>query len=180
MRTTKKYVSVDNVYNHDYNWGARLGHDCAFRALQVQGKLGLDINFGIIICKNKITTNKEFSVGNGYVLPYGWHVWNEDDDKVYDSQFALKAAGLDVSQIDSVLTIEAPVIKTVKQFYKYLLSLAKSFNPIKSPSLIYISGIGKNVYNQLMNEDAFNDMLDGIDTKFNLTGTTTNNIVVNV
>jgi len=180
MRTTKKYVSVDNVYNHDYNWGADLGYDCLYRALQVQGKTDLDINFGLILCKRKLLNTHAASAGSGYVLPYGWHVWNEDDDNVYDSKLALNTCGIDVSKVEEVLVVQAPKIKTDKQLEKYIHGLTKSFNLKNAPSIIYVAGIGQGFSEGVLNEEDFNKMLDEADMEFNLTGTTINNIVVNV
>jgi hypothetical protein len=177
MRTKKGYLSIDNVYNNDESWGAPVGYDCLYRALQVQGRINLDINFGIMLCKRKLVNGHAASAGSGYVCPYGWHVWNEDDDNVYDSEIALTNRGIDVSQVDDVLVVDAPKIKTEAQLEKYIKALTKSFNPTKAPSIIYVAGIGQAPVEGVLNDDDFNQMLDEADMEFNLTGSTTTNLV---
>lgn len=177
MRTKKEYNNIDDIYQMDDEWGIELGIDCAYRALQIQGKVNYDINYGVVLCKRTITNRYMEPIGNGYVLPYAWHVWNEDDDTIYDSLSALNAWGIDASKIDEVLVIEMPIIKTKKQFFKYLHNIAKSFVGTKSPSVIYLSGYGIDIEGHLLNEKLFNEKLDEIDYTHNITGFTQTNVV---
>jgi hypothetical protein len=180
----KKLGCIDEIYEFtQYTNELRFGSDCAYRALQVQGKTNLDINFGFVLCKKKLMNglDKNFkSVGGGYTVPYAWHVWNEDDNTIYDSCSAFSRWGFDTSKVQSVLVVDGPNIKTVKEFDKWVEKLAKSMIMKGSPDMVYIQGIAveQSDYEwSVVREDFFNSKLDFIDQNHNITGFTETNIV---
>lgn len=180
----KKLACIDGMYNYKkYTEDMRFGSDCAYRALQIQGKTNLDINFGFVLCKKYLMNgvDKEYkSIGGGYTVPYAWHVWNEDDNTIYDSCGAFSRWGFDTSKVESVLIVDGPRIKTIEQFDKYVEKLAKSMITKGSPAMVYVQGLAADKINDewvVINDDVFNTKLDEIDQEHNITGFTETNIV---
>lgn len=182
--TKKTLQCIDDIYEFkEYEPGLMYGRDCAHRSLQIQAKTGLDINFGVVLCKQNLMNGLEHfkSIGGGYCMPYAWHCWNESDDSVYDSCEAFRRWGIDTSNIESVVMIEGPKVKSNKELHKYIQSVAKKMNLKGSPSVIYITGIGQN-FDRLtgefyvMDDEEYNLLLDRMDETMNITGSTENNM----
>ena len=181
----KRFKCVDNLYDFkSYIQDLKYGSDCAYRALQIQGKTNYDINFGFMLCRKSLMNgvDENFkSVGGGYCMPYAWHVWNETDDTIYDSCGALQRWGFDVCDVENVLIVDGPRIKSVKEFDKWVSRFAKSLITKGLPPVVYIQGLGMDTDNEgnwfVIGDDHFNSKLDIIDANHNITGFTETNIV---
>jgi len=180
----KELKCVDSFYKfQEYARGLKYGSDCAYRALQVQGKKNYDINFGTILVHGQLkhkSNTSHHSIGGGYYSPYAWHIWNETDDAIYDSCGAISRWGYDLTNVNSVLVVDAPKLKTLKQYEKWLEIYAKSLIRKGNPAVVYIQGIGAGLDDYgntiLVDDDYFNEMLDEIDEDYNVSGNTETNI----
>lgn len=175
----KVFNCVDEFYQVKNTWDVEFGRDCAYRALDVQSQKGFDIGYGTLIVKKSLVKDAYVAENSikGYCVPYAWHVWCEDEDNVYDSCGALTEFGVDVSSIESVVMIEAPtVVNNMKIWRKYLFNIISKLDKQGSPDVVYIQGVGEDGYD-FMGDKEFNDKLDDIDWKHNITGTTQNNVV---
>lgn len=180
----KKFVCIDDVYEFkQYKEGLEFGKDCAYRALQVQGKTDLDINFGFILCLRGLVRPELRDRGNfggGYVSPYAWHVWCEDDNHIYDSCRAFERFGVNIGDIQTVSLGTIPPVQSVELFKKWVVKFSKSLAYKGYPSVVYVQGtalefndFGKYI---LKTPDDFNSMLDDIDEAYKITGDTQNQV----
>jgi hypothetical protein len=179
----KVFNCVDDFYQVKKSWGVPFGQDCAYRALDVQREKGLEIGYGTLIVKSSLVTDTYVAENSlkGYCIPYSWHVWCEDKGNIYDSCAALTKFGVDISSINSVVVIDAPTtITNLTIFHKYIKNLISVLSKKGSPDVVYIQGVGEATDmfgTNFMGDDDFNTLLDAIDEKYNITGTTENNIV---
>lgn len=191
----KKIKSQDDIYNYHEvvmksigtkNEGQVVyGADCLYRSLYVQGKTDLDINFGLVMMKKslldpEVLKEQQFICRGDYFLPYGWHVWNENDGEIYDSPSAMNVfmdSNVDFSKL-TVGVMDLPHFGSQIRFERKVLpSIVNRFRLKKGPDVIYLAGNALQENGQVMTWDVMNGLLDETDEAMNLTGTTENNVV---
>jgi hypothetical protein len=179
----KVFNCVDNFYQVKKSWGVTFGQDCAYRALDVQREKGYEIGYGVMLVNKSLVTDAYVAENSlkSYCMPYAWHAWCEDEGNIYDSCGALAEFGVDISSIKSVGVIDAPTtITNYNLFQKYIKNIMSVLSKKNGPDVVYIQGVGQGIspYGvDFMGDDEFNMLIDMIDEKYNITGTTENNIV---
>ena len=153
---------------------------CLYRSIINQQESGRDINFGIVIVKNKY--NKHASTLNymGWCIPYDYHVWNEDDDNIYDCFQAFREHDIFLPENPNTITIDwsDKKIKTLYQLQVALKKFIKSMRNSKA-DVIYICGMAEECVKEIIiSWDNFEDIIQqGCNTIHKVTGDTMNNVV---
>lgn len=153
------------------------GLDCLPRSLQIQEVTNLDINFGMMIINKKLrsgyTKDKAYW---GWSVPFGWHVWNENDDTIFDLEDALTIGGYNFNDVEKVRLITPPKFRNPVEFERWLSKTCRSLTLKSNVDVVYIENVAIDRDGSLMTWDDINDLIDEVDQEYNITGQTTNHV----
>lgn len=166
----KTFKSQKPYFTNNWSDYSPLGHDCMYRSITVEQNTNIKKEFGMILINKK--NNKDYGPnGNpqrflsyrNYYSPYRWHVWNENEDTIFDYPEAIfEHSGATTSNVQNVLVIEAPKhINHPKTLDLYLKTTVKNLMFKGSYDLIYIKGVAlQNFHNEIMDQDYFNEVVE--------------------
>ena len=153
---------------------------CLYRAIINQQESGMDINFGIVVVRNKYNTLPDTLNYMGWCVPYDYHVWNEDDDNIYDCFQAFKDNGINLPENPNTITIDwnGKNIKTLHQLQVAMKKLIKNMRNSKA-DVIYVCGVAEEcILDVIITWDNFEEFIQrGCNNIQEVTGTTMNNVV---
>ena len=160
--------------------GGTDSNTCIYRSIINQQQYGLDMNFGTVLVKSKYNKSCPTTSIMGWCCPYDYHVWNEDDDNIYDSRVAWKKHGIELPENPNVVIIDwsNKNFKTLKQYDNGLKKIIKMMRNSKV-DMIYICGLADNAtLEKIITWDDFEYLIsDSCNDIQEYTGSTMNNVV---
>ena len=212
VKNQDPYIKYDTLLDRlSDTEGYDVDNCCSHRSLKVQDLTNFDINFGVVFIKSSLTNNPIHKTNSklfyGYTPVWLWHVWNENDDVIYDSFEALKSRcdnpNLDVDKLHTSY-VDCPInflpclenkniedsscmrnmdniIKNSIVGINWLEGKLKGFtHKMKKPDLIYFGGIcldDTELGMITMGEEYLNFVCDSHDYRYGWTGDTQTHIV---
>lgn len=174
----KTFKSQKPYYNNS-QWSHVIdyGLDCLPRSVQIQEVTNLDINFGMVLINNKLRFEKtDDRTYWGWCVPFAWHVWNENDDTIFDLEQAFDTGGYNLNDVQTVKLITPPKFKNSIEFERWLSKTCRSLTLKSNVDVVYIENVAVDRGGRLMTWDHINEMIEETDQEFNLTGNTTNQV----
>lgn len=173
LQSQKPYYD-NSKWSHDIDY---LGKDCLPRSLQIQEVTNLDINFGMVLVNKKLVfANDNQKAYWGWCVPFGWHLWNENDDTIFDLTEAYDMGGYDLDDVQKVKVITPPKFKNSLELDRWLSKTCRSLTLKSNVDVVYIENVAVDRDGSLMTWDHINQMIEEIDQEFNITGDTTNHV----
>jgi len=171
--TLKTLKSQKPYFTNNWSHDVPLGRDCAYRSLTVEQNTNIKKVFGTVLINNR---NRVLNIGVGfdsfrnYYSPYAWHVWNENEDTIFDLPAAfLEHNGADLHKVEKVLVVDAPKhINHIKTFNDYLKTLVKNLMFKGNYDVIYVRGKGSDINGKIITDNGVQEMFDEIRSELQL------------